>query len=106
NNITAIHGIDTRKLTLKIRKFGPKKATIAFNKNNNHDLTHLLDITKELPSLENLDLTQEVTCKKSYQWVGNKLWNTKGYEIQKNQKYNIVAIDYGIKTNILRNFSE
>jgi carbamoyl-phosphate synthase small subunit len=106
NNITAIYGIDTRKLTLKIRKFGPKKATVAFNKNNNHDLTHLLDITKKLPSLENLDLTQEVTCKKSYQWVGNKLWNTKGYEIQKNQKYNIVAIDYGIKTNILRNFSE
>jgi len=75
NNITAIYGIDTRKLTLKIRKFGPKKA-------------------------------REVTCKKSYQWIGNKLWNAKGYEVQKNNKYNIVAIDYGIKTNILRNFSE
>jgi carbamoyl-phosphate synthase small subunit len=106
NNITAIYGIDTRKLTLKIRKFGPKKATIAFREDGNHNVKELLEITKKLPSLENSDLTREVTCKKSYQWIGNKLWNAKGYEVQKNNKYNIVAIDYGIKTNILRNFSE
>ncbi len=48
NNITAIYGIDTRKLTLKIRKFGPKKATIAFNKNNNHDLTESFRYYKKI----------------------------------------------------------
>ena len=106
NKIIAICGVDTRKLTLKIRKFGAKKATIAFDKNGKYNSKELLKITKELPSLENIDLTREVTCKSSYQWVGNKLWSSKGYEIQKNNKYNIVAIDYGIKTNILRNFSE
>jgi carbamoyl-phosphate synthase small subunit len=91
---------------LKIRKFGAKKATIAFEKDGKYNSKQLLEITKKLPSLENIDLTSEVTCKNSYQWIGNKLWNAKGYEIQKNNKYNIVAIDYGIKTNILRNFSE
>ena len=106
NGITAIYGIDTRKLTLKIRKNGVQKATIAFKEGAKYSVKELLEITKKLPSLENTDLTRVVTCKKSYEWIGNKLWTTNGYEIQKNNKFNIVAIDYGIKKNILRNFSE
>ena len=106
NKVTAIYGIDTRKLTLKIRRFGAKKATIAFAPNKKLNINILLNQTKKWPSLENTDLIKQVTCKKKYLWIGKKLWNEKGYQIQKNIKYHIVAIDYGMKINILRNFSE
>jgi len=106
NKITAICDVDTRKITLKIRKEGPQRASIFYHKTKKLDVKEILKLTRKLPKLEKIDLTQEVTCKKPYEWTGVKLWNLKGYTKQNKFNLHIVAIDYGIKTNILRNFSE
>ena len=58
------------------------------------------------PGLNGLDLAKNVTTKKKYIWSGFKTWNKKkGFEKNKNKNFKIVAIDYGIKKNILRYFS-
>ena len=53
-----------------------------------------------------MDLAETVTTKKKYIWQGFKTWK-KGMGFEKNKKklYKIIAIDYGIKKNILRYFS-
>ena len=54
-----------------------------------------------------MDLAKVVTTSKTYTWKGLKTWKKeKGYQINKNKKLKIVAIDYGIKKNILRYFSD
>ena len=59
------------------------------------------------PGLNGLDLAKEVTTKKKYVWKGFKTWKKeKGFEKNKKKKYKIIAIDYGIKKNILRYFSD
>ena len=56
--------------------------------------------------LKDLDLTLKVTCKEIYQWEDTALWDKKnGYKKNNQYFYHIVAIDFGIKKNILRNFS-
>ena len=57
--------------------------------------------------LKNLDLAAKVTTKKNYRWKGFKTWK-KGTRFEKNKfkSFKVVAIDYGIKKNILRYFSD
>ncbi len=58
------------------------------------------------PGLKGMDLAKDVTTNKKYIWQGYKTWNKKyGYKKNNNKLYKIVAIDYGIKKNILRYFS-
>ncbi len=86
NNIVGIQGIDTRFLTRIIRDEGAMNAIISSEILDEKKLQEQL-IT--YPKMEGLDLAKEVTCKTAYDW------NTQG-------KYKIAAIDYGIKSNILR----
>ena len=54
-----------------------------------------------------LDLAKKVSCKNIYHWSSQKSWNKeKGYEKNRKNKYKVVAIDYGIKKNQLRCFSD
>ena len=54
-----------------------------------------------------MDLAKRVTCKKIYSWSSFKTWNKiSGYQKNKKNKIKIVAIDYGMKKNILRCFSD
>ena len=54
-----------------------------------------------------MDLAQEVSTNKTYIWKGYKTWKkNRGYEKNKKKKFRVVAIDYGIKKNILRYFSD
>ena len=54
-----------------------------------------------------MDLAQEVSTNKTYIWKGYKTWKkNKGYEKNKKKKFRVVAIDFGIKKNILRYFSD
>ena len=53
-----------------------------------------------------MDLASKVSAKQIYKWNNQALWKKKnGYEINNTFKYHVVAIDFGIKKNILRNFS-
>ncbi len=107
NKIVGITGIDTRSLTNFIREKGAPKGTISFLKNKNFNIKKILRTTQKWSGLKNLDLAKKVTTKKNYIWKNLRTW--KKYEgFVKNNKrfFHVVAIDYGIKKNILRYFSD
>ena len=107
NKIVGITGLDTRSLTNFIRDKGAPKGTISFSKNGNFNISKLLNLTKKWSGLKNLDLAQKVTTPKKYIWSGFKTWKKEtGFEKNKNNSIHVVAIDYGIKKNILRYFSD
>ena len=106
NKIVGLTGLDTRSLTNFIRDKGAPKGTISNNKKGNFNLKKLINISTKWSGLNGLDLAKNVTTQKKYIWSGFKTWNKKkGFEKNKNKNFKIVAIDYGIKKNILRYFS-
>ena len=106
NKIVGITGLDTRSLTNFIRDNGAPKGTISNNNKGIFNLKKLTNNSIKWPGLNGLDLAKIVTTKKKYIWKGFKTWKKeKGFEKNKKKKYKIIAIDYGIKKNILRYFS-
>ena len=107
NKIVGLTGLDTRSLTNHIRDNGAPKGTISFSKNKKFNINQLLKSTKKWSGLKNLDLAQKVSTTKNYTWIGLKTWKkNKGYLKNKIKLLHVVAIDYGIKKNILRYFSD
>jgi carbamoyl-phosphate synthase small subunit len=106
NKIVGITGLDTRSLANFIRDKGAPKGTISFFKKGNFNINKLINITTKWNGLKNLDLAGQVTTRKNYIWSGFKTWKKEtGYLKNKKNSFHIVAIDYGIKKNILRYFS-
>lgn len=89
NDIPGIYGIDTRKLTRSIRDNGSRKALIT---NIDTDLKTAISKIKNYTIPANA--VSSVSC--------NRVW----YSRTANPKYNVVAIDCGIKLNILRNLNK
>ncbi len=106
NKIVGITGLDTRGLTNFIRDKGAPKGTIAHNKNGKFNISKLIKKSINWPGLKGMDLAKQVTTPKTYTWKGLKTWKKiRGFEKNKKKKFKIVAIDFGIKKNILRYFS-
>jgi carbamoyl-phosphate synthase small subunit len=107
NKIVGITGLDTRSLTNFIRDKGAPKGTIVFSRNRNFNIKKLVNTTIKWSGLKNLDLAKKVSTKKKYVWAGYKTWKKEtGYLKNKKNSLHVVAIDYGIKKNILRYFSD
>ena len=107
NKIVGITGLDTRSLTNFIRDTGAPKGTISNNKNGKFNINKLLNLSTQWSGLNNLDLAKIVTTKKKYVWQGYRTWKKgKGFEKNNKKIFKIIAIDYGIKKNILRYFSD
>ena len=107
NKVVGLTGIDTRALTNFIRDNGAPKGTITVNKKGNFNIKKLTNNSIKWPGLNGLDLAKEVTTKKIYKWAGFKTWKKKvGHKKSQKKKFKIVAIDFGIKKNILRYFSD
>ena len=107
NKIVGITGIDTRSLTNFIRDKGAPKGTISFSKKNKFNIKKLLNQTQKWSGLKNLDLAEKVSTKKNYIWKGLKTWKKgKGFIKNDRKLLHVVAIDYGVKKNILRYFSD
>ena len=105
NKIVGITGLDTRSLTNFIRDKGPPKGTISYIKNGKFNIKKLINSSTKWSGLNNLDLAKIVSTKKKYTWQGFKTWKKeKGFEKNKKKTHKIIAIDYGIKKNILRYF--
>ena len=106
NKIVGITGLDTRSLTNYIRDKGAPKGTISNKKSGKFNINKLIKTSIKWPGLNGMDLAELVSTQKTYTWKGLKTWNKKkGYIKNKKKKLKIVAIDYGIKKNILRYFS-
>ena len=106
NKVVGITGLDTRSLTNYIRDKGAPKGTISNNKIGKFNINKLIQTSIKWPGLNGMDLAKVVTTKKAYTWKGLKTWTKKdGYIKNKKKHFRIIAIDYGIKKNILRYFS-
>jgi len=107
NKIVGITGLDTRSLTNFIRDKGAPKGTISYSKKGKFNINKLKNLSNKWNGLKNLDLAEKVTTKKNYKWVGFKTWKKESRFLKnKTKSFKIIAIDYGIKKNILRYFSD
>jgi carbamoyl-phosphate synthase small subunit len=120
NGIVGIQGIDTRSLVRHLRDYGSQEGIIS---TLSSDTAELVAKAKTSPGLVGKDLVQNVTCNEAYDWHQG-LWESGlGYkqrdaskEISRARrgkpgrfnapKFFVVAYDYGIKLNILRNLAE
>jgi carbamoyl-phosphate synthase small subunit len=101
-DIVGLSGIDTRALTALIREKGMPNAVIAHAPDGRFDLDALKKEAKEWPGLVGMDLVPMVTSGQRFTWDETPwMWN-EGFGRQENPRYHVVAIDYGIKRNILR----
>ena len=98
--IVAIQGIDTRRLTKMIRTGGAQRALISTTVT---DPDLLLRRVQDIPSIVGQDLVKEVSTDEPYRWAESLYEWPRGYLSKKDSKYFVVAYDYGIKRNILRN---
>lgn len=101
-NLIGIAHVDTRRLTRRIRDGGAPNGVVAHQPDGKFDLPQLIARAKAWPGLEGMDLAQDVTCRQTYKWT-ETCWDlNQGYGQLKSPKYRVVAVDYGIKRNILR----
>ena len=100
--IIAISGIDTRALTARIREKGMPNAVIAHEPSGKFDLDKLKTEAKAWPGLLGLDLVPDVTSGQSYSWDETRWVWGEGYGRNDNPEFHVVAVDYGLKRNILR----
>lgn len=104
--IIGIAGVDTRALTALIREKGMPNAVIAHDPDGRFDLADLKARAAAWGGLEGLDLAKEVTNTQSFTWDETTWVQGTGYGRQSDPKYKVVAIDFGIKRNILRLLAE
>jgi carbamoyl-phosphate synthase small subunit len=103
NGRIGISGVDTRALTRLIRVAGAPNAVIAHSATGDFDVPALLARAKAWAGLEGMDLAKDVTTLQTYGW-DQGLWKLgSGYAEPAKGRKKVVAIDYGIKHNILRN---
>ena len=104
-NIIGLYGIDTRELTLRLRDKGVINVVICHQENCDFDYKKMIELAKGWSGLDGLDLAIKVTCGKTYNWKqGHWLSPGRYNNSEKNKK--IIAIDFGIKRNILRSLSD
>ncbi len=102
NNVVAIAGIDTRKLTRILRTKGAQNGCIA----SGDDVEAALRAARGFAGLAGMDLAQVVSCDKPYHWAQRKWRLGEGYREVSDAKYHVVAYDFGVKHNILRLLAE
>ncbi len=103
NNVVAISDIDTRKLTRILREKGAQAgAIIAGETDDAKAITLANSLIADFPGMAGLDLAKVVSCEKSYQFTEGEWVLGKGYTKAPEQKFHVVAFDYGVKRNILR----
>jgi carbamoyl-phosphate synthase small subunit len=102
HGIIALTGVDTRALTARIREKGMPNGVIAHEPSGFFDLQGLRDQASSWPGLEGMDLVPDVTAGQSYSWNETRWTWGQGYGRQEQADLHVVAVDYGLKRNILR----
>ncbi len=101
HNIPGIYGIDTRALTRKIRVAGAMNGGIS---TEILDEAELLEQISAAPSMKGLNLVSEVTTSSVYEWSDptTSIWEFNSNIKSNPEPFTVVAIDFGVKRNILR----
>ena len=110
NEVVAIGDIDTRRLTRLLRTKGAQNGCILTGKPGQRagdiDEKAALAAAKAAPSMAGQDLARVVSVREAYDWNGS-LWALgTGYRPSGEARFHVVAYDYGVKHNILRNLAE
>ncbi len=100
HSVVGIYGIDTRSLTRKLRSSGAMNGAIS---TEILDPAELLLKVQAAPSMAGLNLVKDVTTDKTYEWTAatEAEWEFSD-GAQANQEFTVVALDFGIKRNILK----
>jgi carbamoyl-phosphate synthase small subunit len=104
--IIGLYGLDTRALTARIRENGMPNAVIAHQPDGQFDREGLLAEAAAWPGIDGMDLVPGVTSTQRYDWDETSWTLGKGYGRRGSEKFKVVAVDYGIKRNILRLLSD
>jgi carbamoyl-phosphate synthase small subunit len=105
-DMIALTGVDTRRLTRRIRDKGPPNGVICHEPSGKFDLAALRDVAKAWPGLNGMDLAKDVTCRQTYAW-DQGLWRKgEGFATLAEPRFHVVAVDYGAKRNILRSLAD
>lgn len=103
NNVVAISDIDTRKLTRILREKGAQAGAIIAGETDEAKALALANsLIADFPGMTGLDLAKVVSCEKSYQFAEGEWALGQGYTKPENERFHVVAYDYGVKRNILR----
>jgi carbamoyl-phosphate synthase small subunit len=102
HGLVGISGVDTRRLTRRIRDLGPPSGVISHDPKGDLDIPSLQARALAWPGLEGMDLAIEVTCRQTHEWTETVWERERGYGRQEDPRYHVVAVDYGAKRNILR----
>ena len=106
-NIVAIAGIDTRKLTRILREKGAQSGCIVTAATAAElNVEAALAQARAFPGLAGMDLAKVVSATESYPWTDGEWRLDAGYVAQENPRFHVVAYDYGVKRNILRMLAE
>ncbi|MGH6671184.1 MAG: glutamine-hydrolyzing carbamoyl-phosphate synthase small subunit [Xanthobacteraceae bacterium] len=100
--VIGLAGIDTRALTALIRENGMPNAVIAHDPSGRFDLDALKREARDWPGMVGMDLVPMVTTGQRFTWDETPWRWAEGYGHRDRAEFNVVAIDYGIKRNILR----
>jgi carbamoyl-phosphate synthase small subunit len=105
HNIPGIYGIDTRALTRKLRTVGSMNGGIS---TEILDPEQLRSQVEQAPSMAGLNLVKEVTTSEIYEWSQptEATWEFSDTATGEAPQYTVVAIDFGIKRNILKTLSQ
>jgi carbamoyl-phosphate synthase small subunit len=102
HGLVGISGVDTRRLTRRIRDLGAPLGTLCHALDGDLDPTGLAETARQWPGLEGMDLAKEVTCRQTYSWDETRWELGRGYGRVTTPRFHVVAVDYGAKRNILR----
>ena len=106
-NVVAIAGIDTRKLTRILREKGAQAgAILTAAQGVEPSPAQALELARSFPGLAGMDLAKVVSVTAPYEFTETEWKLGQGFGKQENPKYHVVAFDYGVKRNILRMLAE
>jgi len=100
HNVVGLAGIDTRSLTRRLREKGSLKGCIVAGDNINVDAA--IAAAKGFDGLKGMDLAKVVSTKETYQWQNGGCWQLSGESQAADERFHVVAYDFGSKNNILR----
>lgn len=103
SGLVAIADLDTRKLTRILREKGAQNGCIHAGTS---DPDQALVKAREFPGLKGMDLAKVVSTREPYQWNDGTLWPHVERTPGRTQRLHVVAMDFGIKRNILRILSD
>lgn len=106
-NVVAIAGIDTRKLTRILREKGAQAgAILTAAQGVEPSPAQALELARSFPGLAGMDLAKVVSVTEPYEFTETEWKLGEGFGKQNNPQYHVVAFDYGVKRNILRMLAE